>query len=298
VARTDDQLPHAVAPVTQAAPGRWGKSTPNIEDGQFLLGPRTRRFELFRAVRIFCEFIRGFRALHFVGPCVTVFGSARFKEDHRYYALARDMGARLSELGFTVMTGGGPGIMEAANRGAKDAKGYSVGCNIVLPMEQQPNPYVDKFVEFRYFFVRKVMLVKYSYAFVVMPGGFGTLDELFEALVLIQTNKIADFPVVLMGTEYWGPLYAYIRENLVREGTIDPHDVDLVKLTDSPEEAIDHIANIALGNFGFVWSKRPRHRWFLGEPAGRSNGHSPAHAPAGRTGPKAGPRTGPAGPAA
>jgi len=281
----DDHLPHAVAPVTPPKPGRWGKSTPNIEDGQFLQGPRARGFELFRTVRIFCEFIKGFRNLHFVGPCITVFGSARFDENHRYYRLARDMGGRLSELGFTVMTGGGPGIMEAANRGAKEAGGYSIGCNIVLPKEQDPNPYLDKFVEFRYFFIRKVMLVKYSYGFVVMPGGFGTLDELFEALVLIQTGKIADFPIVLMGTDYWGPLHDYIRERMVKERTIDPHDVDLLLLTDSPEEAIDHIAHIALGNFGFVWAKRPKQKWFLAERGGVKNPNIPATMPKTKTAP-------------
>ncbi len=280
-----DRPIHAIAPTTPPAPGRWGKSTPNIEDGQFLQGPRTRGNEFFRAVRIFLEFIKGFRNLHFVGPCVTVFGSARFDERHRYYALARDMGARLSELGFTVMTGGGPGIMEAANRGAKDAGGYSIGCNIVLPREQQPNPYLDKFVEFRYFFIRKVMLVKYSYAFVVMPGGFGTLDEFFEALTLIQTKKIADFPIVMMGKDYWGPLYDYIRERMVAERTIDPHDVDLLLLTDSPEEAIDHIANIALANFGFVWAKHPRQKWFLAERGCAKNPNIPHTMPRPKTAP-------------
>src|SRR6266850_6078740 len=149
------------------------------------------------------DFLRGFRVLHFVGPCVAVFGSARIKAGSPDYELARKIGAGLSRMGFTVMTGGGPGLMEAANRGAKEAGGRSVGCNILLPTEQTPNSYVDRMVTFRYFFVRKVMLVKYSYAFVVLPGGFGTIDELFEALTLIQTRKILDFPVVLMGVDYW-----------------------------------------------------------------------------------------------
>ena len=224
----------------------WGKATRSFEELRFLAGPRRRLEEFARAVRIFLEFIRGFRALHFVGPCVTVFGSARFREGDRYYAIARDMGARIARMGFTVMTGGGPGIMEAANRGARDAGGYSVGCNIQLPMEQKPNPYLDKFVEFRYFFVRKVMLVKYSYAFVVMPGGFGTLDELFEALTLIQTQKIQDFPVVLMGVEYWTPMLDFIRGRLVAEKTIGPEDLRLLMLTDSPDEAMAHIATCAV----------------------------------------------------
>src|SRR6185436_6522026 len=168
---------------------------PDHHNRVLLSGPRARLSELARVIRIAGEFLRGFRRLHFVGPCVTVFGSARFKEDHPYYTLARDIGRRLALAGATVMTGGGPGIMEAANRGAKEAGGYSIGCNIRLPLEQQPNPYLDRWVTFRYFFVRKVLLVKYSYAFVIMPGGFGTLDELFEAVTLIQTRKIESFPV-------------------------------------------------------------------------------------------------------
>jgi uncharacterized protein (TIGR00730 family) len=146
--------------------------------------------ELIRVLRIMVEFVRGFRALHFVGPCVTVFGSARFKEDHPYYALGREVGRELARAGFTVMTGGGPGIMEAANRGAKEVGGRSVGCNIELPAEQKPNQYLDRFITFHHFFVRKVMLVKYSYAFVALPGGFGTLDEIFETATLVQTGKI------------------------------------------------------------------------------------------------------------
>ena len=160
-----------------------------------------------RAARIFCEFIRGFRTLHFVGACVTVFGSARFTENHPYYDLARQCGAELAKAGFTVMTGGGPGIMEAANRGAKETGGRSIGCNIQLPREQKPNPFVDQWITFRHFFVRKVMLVKYSYAFIALPGGFGTLDEIFETATLIQTGKIRDFPLVLMGIEYWRPFW-------------------------------------------------------------------------------------------
>ncbi len=245
---------------------QWGKATRNIEEGSFLEGPRERSFELLRALRIAAEFIKGFRRLHFVGPCITVFGSARFSPEDRYYLLAREMGRRIGQLGFTVMTGGGPGIMEAANRGARDAGGPSIGCNITLPMEQQPNPYLDRFIEFRYFFVRKVMLVKYSYAFVVLPGGFGTLDELFEAAVLVQTGKIRDFPIVLMGTDYWGPMFDFLRGTMLSERCISPADLDLLMLTDSPEQAISFIADVAERKFGFKWAKpRIKRRWFLGE---------------------------------
>ncbi|MCX5692017.1 MAG: TIGR00730 family Rossman fold protein [Planctomycetota bacterium] len=204
-------------------------------------GPAARLAELRRAIRIFFEFLKGFRALHFVGPCVTVFGSARFKPGHRYYEQARQVGAALAKLRVTTMTGGGPGIMEAANRGAKEAGGKSIGCNIVLPMEQQPNPYVDRFIEFRYFFVRKVMLVKYSVGFIVLPGGFGTLDELFEALTLVQTRKISSFPVVLMGVEYWKPMIDFISSTLAANGTIDPEDIKLLTVTDDIEVAMDAI---------------------------------------------------------
>lgn len=206
-----------------------------------LAGPRSRTEEFFRVLRITAEFIRGFRALHFVGPCVTVFGSARFKEDHRYYAMAREVGRKLAEAGFAVMTGGGPGIMEAANRGAREAGGASFGCNIRLPREQRPNPYLDRFVEFEHFFVRKVMLVKYSCAFVVLPGGFGTLDETFEALTLIQCEKIDRFPIVAMGAEFWGHMRGFARDALIAERTISQRDLDLLKVTDSVEEAIGHI---------------------------------------------------------
>src|SRR5437660_446463 len=168
-----------------------------------------------RVLRISWEFIKGFRALHFVGPCVTVFGSARFSDDHPVYDLARRTGALLARAGFTVMTGGGPGVMEAANRGAKDVGGRSIGCNIRLPQEQKPNPYLDKWITFRYFFVRKVMLVKYSYAFIALPGGFGTLDEIFETATLIQTAKIRDFPMVLMGRDFWQPLLDFLLNKLV-----------------------------------------------------------------------------------
>ena len=246
---------------------RWGKATRAPEEGWFLAGPRSRSAELFRLLRITREFIRGFRRLHFVGPCVTVFGSARFKPDHRFYELGRDLGARLSKVGFTVMTGGGPGVMEAANRGAHEAGGRSIGCNILLPHEQEPNPYVDSFVDFRYFFVRKVMLVKYSSAFVALPGGFGTLDEIFETATLIQTGKIEDFPLVLMGREFWTPMLDQLRERMIPEGTISPEDLDLLTVTDSVEEAVAHIHRVATRQFGLNWRRGPKPRWLLGERA-------------------------------
>ncbi len=209
------------------------------EDRYLLEGPRSRTAEFFRVLRIAVEYIRGFRKLHWLGPCVTVFGSARFDENHRYYKMARQLGSELARMGFTVMTGGGPGIMEAANRGAKEANGRSVGCNIILPHEQAANPYIDILATFRYFFVRKVMLVKYSQAFVIMPGGYGTMDEAFEAATLIQTGKILNFPVIYLGKDYWQPLFDFLRDTMVREGTIDEFDIDRFLLTDSVEEVVE-----------------------------------------------------------
>jgi uncharacterized protein (TIGR00730 family) len=191
----------------------------------------------WRVLRIQSEFVEGFDALAAVGPAVSVFGSARTTADHPNYKLARELGRLLAVQGYAVITGGGPGIMEAANRGCQEGGGLSVGCNIELPMEQGLNPYVDLGVEFRYFFVRKVMFVKYADAFVIFPGGYGTLDELFEALTLIQTKKILNFPVILMGRSYWEPLLDWIRETLTREATINPEDVDLLRVTDDPAEA-------------------------------------------------------------
>jgi uncharacterized protein (TIGR00730 family) len=229
---------------------------------RFLQGPLPRRTELARLIRIFIEFLRGFRTLHFVGPCVTVFGSARFTENHVYYVLAREIGQLLARAGFTIMTGGGPGIMEAANRGAKEAGGYSVGCNIKLVREQFPNPYLDKYITFRYFFVRKVMLVKYSYAFVALPGGFGTLDEIFETATLIQTGKIQDFPVVLVGRDFWQPLLDFFDQSLIRERTVDPLDVSRILVTDSPVEAVDAIRAIAMQRFHLTYGPRLKKRWW------------------------------------
>lgn len=246
-------------------PFRWGAAQDHPVMLRFLQGPQRRSFELVRAARIFLEFIRGFRALHFVGPCVTVFGSARFAEDHPYYRLGREVGAFLARAGFTVMTGGGPGIMEAANRGAKEAGGRSIGCNIELPSEQRPNAYLDRWITFEHFFVRKVMLVKYSYAFVALPGGFGTLDEIFETATLIQTHKMREFPLVLIGVGFWRPLIDFLANRLVVEGTAEPSDVERIVLTDSPHEAVAAITAVAMREFGLSYAPRLRRRWFLGE---------------------------------
>jgi uncharacterized protein (TIGR00730 family) len=198
-----------------------------------------------RAFRVFQEFVGGCRALHDVGPAVTVFGSARFPEAHRYYQLAREMGAELARRRYTVITGGGPGIMEAANRGARESGGRSVGCNIVLPQEQEPNPYLDRTVTFDYFFVRKVMLVKYSLGFVLMPGGYGTLDEIFETVTLVQTGKIRHFPFVVMGSDYWKGMLDFISHTMFREGAAAEGEVGGMLVTDSVVEAADHIDRIA-----------------------------------------------------
>lgn len=227
----------------------------------YLDGPKSRSYEFFFAWRVFRQFIKGFRSLHFVGPCITVFGSARFKEDHPYYIKAREFGKRIAGLGFTTMTGGGPGIMEAANRGAFESGGMSVGCNIQLPFEQKENPYMQKSVLFEHFFVRKVLLIKYSYAFIIMPGGFGTLDELFETLTLVQTKSIQNFPVVLFGKEYHQPLMEYI-ESMAVEGTISKEDMKLVLVTDDVDEAMTHIRHFIDTNY----KVKPRKRlWWLFE---------------------------------
>ena len=232
---------------------------PECADEIFLEGPRSRFAEFFTLLRVMRDFLRGFRTLHFVGPCVTVFGSARIPRDDPNYDLARKMGAAIARLGFTVMTGGGPGIMEAANRGAKEAGGRSVGCTIELPSEQPANAYLDRCVRLHYFFVRKALLVKYSYAFVVMPGGAGTLDELFDALTLIQTAKIKNFPIVIMGTDYWKELLGFIDKMALR-AMIAEADLRLIYATDSVEEAIEHIRSKTIGPFGLKRVARARRR--------------------------------------
>ncbi len=219
----------------------WFTQPDEDEDKKFLVGQRSRGEDLASAGRVFLEICKGFEALDSIGSCVTVFGSARFPEDHHYYRMARELGGRLAEAGCTVMTGGGPGIMEAANRGAYEAGGKSIGCNIRLPKEQEPNPYLDRFVEFEHFFVRKMMLVKYSRAFVVMPGGFGTLDEVFETATLIQTGKIQSFPIVAMGADFWKPLLEFGRNTLLSEGTISASDLEVFHRAGSVDEAIEII---------------------------------------------------------
>jgi uncharacterized protein (TIGR00730 family) len=222
-------------------PGRDGER----REQRYLAGPQSRRFELTHAFRIFAEYFHGVRTLHFAGPCVTVFGSARLPETDPAYALARAVGGELARAGFAVMTGGGPGLMEAANRGAKEAGGRSVGCNITLAVEQEPNPYLDLVVTFRHFFVRKVMLVKYSSGFVGMPGGFGTFDEIFEAANLIETGKIRQFPIVLVGRDFWAPFVDDMREVFVGGHTVDAEDLERFLVTDSATEAVRHIVATA-----------------------------------------------------
>jgi uncharacterized protein (TIGR00730 family) len=227
----------------------------------YLDGPQSRSFELAFAWKVFRQILAGNRALYFAGPCITVFGSARFKEEHPYYGIAREFGKRIAAMGFTVMTGGGPGIMEAANRGSFEQGGKSVGCNIHLPMEQQPNKYMHKWITFDYFFLRKAMLLKYSYAFIVMPGGFGTMDELFNTLTLIQTKSITRFPVVLFGKSYYQPLMEMIQK-MVDEGTILTGDLDLLLVTDDVEQAMNHISTYISGNYDLL-KKRKRFWWLF-----------------------------------
>ncbi|MCD6598381.1 MAG: TIGR00730 family Rossman fold protein [Bacteroidales bacterium] len=211
-----------------------------LAEEEFLHGSDDLLVDFDRSVKIFNEYISGCRGLYDIGPAVTVFGSARFKEDHRYYQMARELGRELAKKGFAVITGGGPGIMEAANRGAKEAGGISVGCNIELPKEQSLNPYVDLSIDFDYFFVRKVMMVKYSSGFVFMPGGIGTLDEMFETLTLIQTGKILSFSCLAMGVDFWKPMLDFARESMNREGTILPGEID-VEISNSPAYVANYI---------------------------------------------------------
>ncbi|HHC79307.1 MAG TPA: TIGR00730 family Rossman fold protein [Flavobacteriia bacterium] len=233
------------------------------DESLFVRGPLSRFKELLFSFKVQFNFIKAFRKMHFVGPCVTVFGSARFTKDSPHYKNAVRIGAALSKLGFTVMTGGGPGIMEAANKGAYEAGGYSVGCNIILPFEQKPNPYLHKWIDIPYFFIRKVILIKYSYAFVVMPGGIGTLDELFEALTLIQTRVIQHFPVVIFDSKYHKELWQHIQVMAENE-SISKEDMKLLFMTDSVEALVNHIEEHAVKRFGLV--KRPtRPKWWFAE---------------------------------
>jgi uncharacterized protein (TIGR00730 family) len=232
-----------------------------LSESSYLEGPKSRGSEFLFTLKTVSQFIRGFRKLHFLGPCVTVFGSARFKDGHPYYEMAEAVGRAIVPTGFTVMTGGGPGIMEAANKGAFEAGGLSVGCNIKLPHEQKPNPYMHEWVTMDYFFVRKFLLLKYSYAFVVLPGGWGTMDELFETLTLVQTGMIHHFPVVLMGKDYYQPLMDYL-DLMIEEGTISPNDLRYVKLTDDPDEAVQHLATYIKD---YYQVKERKGLWLLGE---------------------------------
>lgn len=227
----------------------------------YLEGPRSRRYELLFAFRVFRQFIHGFRTLHFVKPCITVFGSARFGPDHYWYKAAEHFGQHIAGMGFATMTGGGPGLMEAANKGAFEQGGQSIGCNIKLPFEQKANPYVHRSITFEHFFVRKVLLVKYSYAFIIMPGGFGTMDELFETLTLIQTKTISTFPVVLFGTEYYNELWEYLQE-MEKQGTISKGDLDLVLMTDDVDAAMHHVSTYVREHFEMKPRKK---RWWLFE---------------------------------
>lgn len=225
----------------------------------YLEGPKSRGYELKFAWKVFYELLRAIRTLHFVGPCITVFGSARFKEDNEWYKCAREFGARIAALGFTTLTGGGPGIMEAANRGAYESGGKSVGCNIKLPFEQVHNPYMHKWMTFDFFFTRKTMLIKYSYAFIIMPGGFGTMDEFFEALTLVQTKTITGFPIVIFGTSFYKELMEAMHD-MATKGTISEEDMKLVLLTDDVDEAMNHIRTYIQTNYTI---KPRRRKWWL-----------------------------------
>jgi uncharacterized protein (TIGR00730 family) len=213
-------------------------------EAQLLTGRDSRTQELLRVARVSREFVRGFQALHFAPPCITFFGSARFGEASEHYAPARELATEVAKLGFAIMTGGGPGLMEAANRGARDVGGASYGATIDIGREPS-NAYIDKRIPFHYFFARKVVLVKYSYGFVHLPGGFGTLDEMYEALTLMQTDRLGEFPVILYGTEYWGGMVDWIRDTLLPAGAIIQADVDRFLLTDDPAEVVAVLTPIA-----------------------------------------------------
>lgn len=233
-------------------------------DQNLLSGPESRLGDFATILRVGKDLLMGFRALHFAGPCVTIFGSARTKPGSRYYEMAREMGAECARLGFTVITGGGPGIMQAGNQGAFEAGGRSLGVNIELPFEQTLNPYVHGSVTMRYFFTRKVVLVKYSYAFIVMPGGAGTLDEMFETMTLIQTGKLKVFPIILMGRDYWKPLMDFVYR-MAEEGTISPDDPELIFFTDDVQDAKAHLQRHAVRQFGLRRKKQPKPIKILGE---------------------------------
>ncbi|MEW6773809.1 MAG: TIGR00730 family Rossman fold protein [Bacteroidota bacterium] len=235
----------------------------NYDEYDFIEKKQSRWKEFVFLIKVLTEFIKGFRTFHFIDHCITIFGSARFKEGDEYYEITRQLAYQLAQHHFTIMTGGGPGIMEAANRGAKEAGGYSIGCNIQLPHEQKPNLYLDKWITIKYFFVRKMLLIKYSHAFIVMPGGYGTLDEFFESITLVQTQKMPPFPIILFGKEFHQNLYAHI-QTMLQKGTISPSDAQLFLFTDSIEETIQFILQHPLV------AKRRRMekytpKWWMGE---------------------------------
>lgn len=244
---------------------RWGKATGDAREIPLLEGPKGLVHDFIRAADIWREILKGFIAFRGLSNCVTVFGSARVAEDSSFYSLARQFGHEIARNGLPIMTGGGPGIMEAANRGAKDGNGISIGCNIKLPREQAPNSYLDRWITFRYFFVRKLMLIRYSVGFVVLPGGFGTLDELFEALTLIQTGKIKNFPIILVSRTYWEPLITLVRETLLANRMIDEIDLRRLFVTDSAQEAVDCILSCASGRFNVPLKSAPSHCRLCGD---------------------------------
>ena len=233
-----------------------------LPDRTLLSGPSSRIKDLTTLFRICADMLRAFRVLHFVGPCVTIFGSARVAPGSRYYEIARQMGQESSRLGFTLMTGGGPGIMQAGNQGAYEVGGRSIGVNIELPFEQHLNPYVHRSLTMRHFFTRKVVLVKYSYAFIVMPGGAGTMDEMFETMTLIQTGKLKGFPIILMGKDYWKPLMDFVYK-MADEGMISADDPELIFFTDDVGAA--HLQRHAVRQFGLRRKPMPKAIRILGE---------------------------------
>ncbi len=236
----------------------------NHEEYDFIEKKQSRQKEFLFLIKVVIEFIKGFRTFHFIDHCITIFGSARFNEGNEYYEKTRQLAARLAQHHFTIMTGGGPGIMEAANRGAKEAGGFSIGCNIQLPHEQKPNSYLDKWVTIKYFFVRKMLLIKYSHAFIVMPGGYGTLDEFFEAITLVQTKKMPSFPIVVFGTAFHQHLYNHL-QYMVQQGTISKEDAQLFLFTDDIDETIEFIVNHPLVRERKKQSVSLIPKWWIGE---------------------------------
>jgi uncharacterized protein (TIGR00730 family) len=260
----DHPEPDLESPITEAEIREQESIELENPDAGLLAGPRGRIHDFATLLRVMRDFLRAFRTLHFAGPCVTIFGSARTPKGTEYYEMARRMGAECAKLGFTVMTGGGPGIMQAGNQGAFEAGGRSLGVNIELPFEQKLNPYVHRSVTMRYFFTRKVVLVKYSYAFIVLPGGAGTMDEMFETMTLIQTGKLHNFPIILMGRDYWQPLMDFVYR-MVEAGTISPEDPDIIFFTDDVAEAAAHLKRHAVRQFGLRRKIAPKGIRLLGE---------------------------------